>query len=121
MLSSVTGPLGNGTISYAYDPLGRLSSRAINGVAQALTYDALGRVTMVTNALGVFTNSYVDETPRLSSTSYSNGLTTTFSYYGTTNDERLQQIQNLTPTGQNLSSFSYAYDADGDITNWTQQ
>jgi RHS repeat-associated protein len=76
---------------------------------------------MVTNALGVFTNSYVDETPRLASTSYPNGQTTTFSYYGTTNDERLQQIQNLTPSGQNLSSFGYAYDADGDITNWTQK
>ncbi len=121
MLSSVTGPLGNGTISYAYDQLGRLSSRTINSVAQALTYDALGRVTMVTNALGVFTNSYVDETPRLASTSYPNGQTTIFSYYGTTNNEWLQQIQNLTPSHQNLSSFGYAYDANGDITNWTQQ
>jgi hypothetical protein len=72
---------------------------------------------MVTNALGVFTNSYVDETPRLASTSYPNGQTTTFSYYGITNNERLQQIQNLTPSHQNLSSFGYAYDADGDITN----
>jgi len=120
-LSSVAGPLGNSTIAYTYDPLGRLSSRAINGVAQGLTYDVLGRVTMVTNALGTFTNSYVDTTPRLASVSYPNGQITQFSYYGTTNNERLQQIQNLTPTGQNLSSFDYVYDADGDITNWTQQ
>jgi RHS repeat-associated protein len=98
-----------------------LSSRAINGVAQGLTYDVLGRVTMVTNALGTFTNTYVDATPRLASVSFPNGQITQFSYYGTTNNERLQQIQNLTPTGQNLSSFSYVYDADGDITNWTQQ
>ncbi len=33
----------------------------------------------------------------------------------------MQQIRNLTPAGQNLSSFNYGYDADGDITNWTQQ
>jgi len=37
------------------------------------------------------------------------------------NDERLQQIQNLNPSGQNLSSFGYAYDANGTITNWTEQ
>lgn len=121
MLASVTGPLGNSTITYAYDPLGRVSSRAINGVAQTLTFDALGRVTMVTNALGSFTNSYVDATPRLASINYPNGQTTAFSYYGTTNDERLQQIQNLNPGAQNLSTFSYAYDADGQITNWTEQ
>jgi YD repeat-containing protein len=121
MLSSVAGPLGDSTIAYTYDQLGRVSTRAINGVAQALTYDALGRVTVVTNVLGTFTNTYVDTTPRLASVSYPNGQITQYGYYSTTNDERLQQIQNLTPGGQNLSSFSYAYDADGDITNWTQQ
>ena len=49
-LASVNGPLANDTITYSYDALGRVKSRAIDGVAQAVTYDALGRVTVVTNA-----------------------------------------------------------------------
>jgi len=120
-LASVTGPLPNSTVTYGYDQIGRISSRAINGVAQALTYDALGRVTMVTNALGSFTNVYLDATALVTTNFYPNGQQTVFSYYGTNNDERLQQIQNLTPGGQNLSSFSYAYDSNGEITNWTEQ
>ncbi len=43
-LASVDGPLGNDTITYTYDELGRVASRSINSVAQSLTYDALGRV-----------------------------------------------------------------------------
>ena len=120
-LASVTGPLPNSTVTYSYDELGRVSIRAINGVAQAVTYDALGRVTMVTNALGSFTNVYVRATSLVATNFYPNGQQTVFNYYGTNNDERLQQIQNLTPGGQNLSAFSYAYNAEGEITNWTEQ
>ena len=120
-LASVTGPLPNSTVTYGYDQLGRMSSRAINGMAQAATYDALGRVIMVTNALGSFTTVYLDATALVTTNFYPNGQQTAFNYYGTNNDERLQQIQNLTPGGQNLSSFGYAYTADGQITNWTEQ
>ena len=42
--------------------LGRITSRAINGVGQSAGYDALGRVTVWTNALGSFTNVYVGAT-----------------------------------------------------------
>jgi len=120
-LSSVTSPLPNSAVTYNYDPLGRITNRAINGVCQQLTFDALGRLNMETNALGAFTNTYVDSTARVSTNFYPNGQKTVFSYYGTTNSERLQQIQNLTSNGQNLSTFAYAYDAEGDITNWSQQ
>ena len=96
-------------------------NQAINGVAESVNYDALGRVTLVTNVLGSFTNVYVRATGMIATNFYPNGQKTVFSYYGTNNDERLQQIQNLTPGGQNLSAFTYAYNAEGEITNWTEQ
>jgi RHS repeat-associated protein len=43
-----------------------------------------------------------------------------FSYYGTSGDERLQQIQNLNSSSGVISQFNYGYDADGDITSWQQ-
>jgi RHS repeat-associated protein len=120
-LQSVDGPLDNDTITYSYDELGRIIIRTINDMAEQVTYDALGRVTMVTNALGGFTNVYVRATGLIATNFYPNGQQTVFSYYGTNNDLRLEQIQNLSPNGQNISTFSYNYDADGQITNWTEQ
>jgi YD repeat-containing protein len=119
-LASVDGPLGADTITYNYDELGRVKSRAIDGVAQAVTYDALGRVTVVTNALGTFTNTYVGVTGRIATNYYPNGQTTVFSYYGSTNDFRLSEIRHSTINTQ-LSTFQYTYDADGQIATWTQQ
>jgi len=42
-VASVDGPLTNDTITYAYDELGRVVSRAINGVAMTQGYDPRGR------------------------------------------------------------------------------
>ena len=117
-LGAVSGPLPNSTVTYQYDQLGRVVGRAINGVAQALTYDSLGRPTVITNALGAFTNSYVNATRRLASETYSNGQTNRYSYYDNLGDQRLQQIMHLQPNGALLSSFSYGYNAVGQITNW---
>lgn len=47
-VASVDGPLTDDTITYTYDELGRVTSRAINGVAASQTYDALGRTTAET-------------------------------------------------------------------------
>ncbi len=120
-LQSVDGPFANDTITYAYDQLGREVSRAINGAAQQSTYDSYGRMTMVTNVLGSFTNAYLGTTARVSTNFYPNGQKLVLAYFSATNDFRLQQIQNLLPNGQNLSAFNYGYDADGQITNWTEQ
>ena len=119
-LQSIDGPFSNDTITYAYDELGRVTSRAIDGVAQAVTYDALGRVTIVTNALGRFTNNYVNATYRLSSVLFPNGQSTVFNYLNNTNDQRLEEIKHLVGTNV-LSKFNYTYDADGQIQTWTQQ
>jgi len=120
-LHSLDGPWANDTITYAYDELGRVKSRTIDNVAVDMTYDPLGRVTVVTNALGTFTNNYVNTTPRVSSMVYPNGQTTTFSYFGNTNDQRLQTIWHQNSSGATVSKFDYIYDADGQIATWTQQ
>src|SRR5439155_6984372 len=71
-LASVDGPLTADTITYAYDELGRMANRAINGVAMTQSYDALGRVTTETNVLGTFTYGYDAVTNRLAAVTYPN-------------------------------------------------
>ena len=119
-LASVDGPLANDTVSYEYDELGRVKRRAIDGVAQAVVYDALGRVTVVTNALGGFTNEYVGVTARIATNHFPNGQQTTFTYYGTNDDLRLQEIRHISTNAQ-LSAFGYTYDPAGQIAAWTQE
>jgi RHS repeat-associated protein len=120
-LSSVSGPLPNSTVTYQYDQLDRLVNRAINGVAQAFTFNVLGCPIVVTNALGIFQYTYVDATPRLASEAYPNGQTNLYTYYKNLGDQRLLRIQNMYPNGSLISGFGYAYNAVGQITAWTNQ
>jgi RHS repeat-associated protein len=123
MLYSVSNSFigSSGVITYNYDALGRITNRAINGVSQQIAFDSLNRVTLVTNALGSFTNTYIGGTMLLSTNFYPNGQKTIFSYLSTTHDERLAEIWNQNSGGSTLSKFDYGYDAEGQITNWTQQ
>jgi RHS repeat-associated protein len=122
-VASVDGPLANDTITYTYDELGRVASRAINGAANTTTqmYDALGRVTSETNVLGTFTYGYVGATGRLAQATYPNGQTSSYGYYGPLGDGRLQTIHHQRPGGATLSKFDYTYDAVGNILTWQQQ
>jgi len=120
-LASVSGPLPNSVVAYQYDQLDRMTNRAINGVAEAATFDMLGRPITVTNALGTFQSTYAGATPRLASETYPNGETNSYAYYGNASDDRLLQIQHLYPNGSLLSGFGYAYNSVGDITAWTNQ
>ena len=120
-LSSIDGPFANDTVTYFYDELGRVTNRAINSVAQKLTFDSLGRVVNLTNALGTFSNTFFGASGRISTNFYPNGQKTLFTYFGTTNDLRLQTIWNQKSGGTTLSKFDYTYDADGQIATWTSQ
>ncbi|MDD2711100.1 MAG: hypothetical protein PHV34_24235 [Verrucomicrobiae bacterium] len=120
-LAGLNGPLGNDVIQYAYDELGRVTSRAINSVASSVVYDALGRVSSATNPLGTFNYNYINTTARLASIAYPNGQQTQFSYYGNSGDQRLRQILHLKPDTSTLSSHTYEYNPEGQITKWTQQ
>lgn len=119
-LQAIDGPWSNDTVTYAYDVLGRVTSRGVNGILQAMTFDALGRVTVVTNALGSFTNSYLNTSSQLASMTYPNGQVTALTYYGNTNNQRLQTIWNKNPTGGTSSKFDYTYELDGQLATWTQ-
>jgi len=106
---------------YTYDALGRITNRAINGISQQVTFDALHRVTLVTNVLGRFTNLYVGGTMLVSTNLYPNGQKTIFSYLTTPNDERLSEIWNKTAANATISKFDYTYDSVGNMMSWTQQ
>ncbi len=120
-VASVDGPLTDDTITYTYDELGRVTSRAINGVAASQAYDPLGRVTTETNVLGTFTYGYDGVTSRLATVSYPNGQTSAYRYFDNLGDRRLQTIHHQYPDGSTLSRFDYTYDAVGNIRTWRQQ
>ncbi len=120
-VSTVAGPWTTETVNYQYDALGRVSSRAINGAAQTTAFDPLGRVTNVVNAFGSFNYDYDGATTRLLDASYPNGQSSHYTYYDNFGDRRLQQITHQKPNASIISSFTYAYNPFGDITNWIQQ
>jgi len=132
----VDGPLANDTITYTYGELGRVVNRAINGVATTQVYDALEWVTSETNVLGTFTYGYVGATGRLQLVTYPNGQTSSYAYFDTLGDLRLQTIHHRKPDTSTLSKFDpstllgvalslskddFAYDTVGNILTWQQQ
>jgi YD repeat-containing protein len=132
--SPITGTSQTAVVAYTYDELGRVVGRTLDGGSTVgTTFDALGRVTNVTNPLAAsmpgFQYSYVDETSRLHSVTYPAGthLSTVYNYYGNVaatgtgnGDQRLQEIQNLQGTTP-ISDFQYTYNPVGTIATWTQQ
>ena len=119
-LQSMDGPLANDTITYAYDLLGRITNRAIDGVNLSAVFDTADRVAEVSSVLGQFSNQYLSNTLRLASVGYPSGQGVAFSYHGVTDDYRLKQITNFTASAS-LSAFDYAYDPEGQIKTWTQR
>lgn len=120
-LAMVAGPFPNSSILYSYDELGRVTVRGINGVSENRFFDSLGRISSVTNALGTFGYSYLGETNKLSGINLPNGQVTTFNYYETTHDSRLQGISNQRSDQSVISAFNYIYNPDGTIQTWSQQ
>jgi RHS repeat-associated protein len=125
MLGSVATPLA--TMSFTYDQLGRQLSQSVGGVASSVTYDTLGRVITANNALtpsGNFVYAYLNNTSRVASITNPNGQSTVYAYQDSTatpNEPRLTKISNLNASGGNISQFTYGYDAQNQITDWTQQ
>jgi len=122
-VAAVDGPLTDDTITYSYDQLGRVTTRAINGAANAVTwaFDALGRVTSETNVLGTFSYTYDGVSGRVAAVTYPNGQTSAYTYLDNTHDRRLGTIHHKYPSGDTLSRFDYTYDVVGNILTWRQQ
>jgi RHS repeat-associated protein len=119
-LASIDGPWVNDTITYAYDPLGRVVSLAINNVAIRRTFDSAGRVTQLTNSLGIFDLTWEAGSARLSGMRYPNGQATEYGYHPNSRDRLLQRITHRSPGNAVLSEFTYGYNAQAQVTNWTQ-
>jgi RHS repeat-associated protein len=122
-LASVDGPLANDTMTYAYDAMGRRTTRQINGGAnqEVLAYDALARVASLSTALGSFTFGYEGATKRLANVGYPNGQTSTYSYLANPGDHRVQDIHHRGPGGGTLARQTYSTSPVGQIASWTQQ
>ena len=118
-LSARTNSLGS--IQFTYDELGRGSSRTVNGAGESISYDGLGRAASLSNALGNFSYGYLNDSDLLASLAYPNGQTSTRSYFPNSGDHRLQQILHRRANGTVLSQWDYAYNAESQITSWTQQ
>jgi RHS repeat-associated protein len=120
-LANTTGPLPNETTTYTYDNLGRPVQETMDGVVATRAFDAAGRITGISNALGAFTFDYDGSSDRLVSQIYPNGQTVTIGYGNNLQDFAFQQINNT--IGANpISQFSYSHDIDrGQITAWSQQ
>lgn len=121
-LASIKGPLGHDKITFAYDELGRVTNRSINGAANSSTwtFDSLGRVSSEVNNLGTFNYSYVGVTERLGSMTYPSGQSTNYAYFANAQDKRLQEIKHQTALGLPFSEFDYTYDTQGQIKTWTK-
>ena len=144
-LKSENGPeAGNvDKIVHTYDEYGRELSSAINGVADARTYDALGHVKTVVNPLGTFTYTYANGglSGRVTQVLYPGGSKAEYDYhpklpvagaaYVGDKDFRLAQITNTRRQSYSgylggysmdylASRFQYDYDKAGNIASWYQ-
>lgn len=118
VVSPVAGTSGSDTVVYSYDALNRVVSFTINGAPQSFGFDALGRITSVSNALDAFAYTYSDGTARASAVNSSSGPSTAATYFGATGDELLQQINVATNGGSALlSQFGYTYNSEENVTS----
>jgi RHS repeat-associated protein len=118
--SPIAGASGSDTVTYTYDALNRVTGRTVNGASQSIGFDALGRVISVSNPLDTFTYGYSDATARVAAISSSQGPAISLSYFGPQGDEELQQLTATTQGGVALSQFGYTYNADYNVTSFTQ-
>jgi YD repeat-containing protein len=119
-LQSVTSPVagasGTDTVVYSYDALNRVVGSTVNGAAQSIGFDALGRMTSASNPLDSFTYGYSDGTSRVTGVSSNSGPTASLAYFGPTGDELLQQLNVTTHSGStSLAQFGYTYNADDNV------
>jgi RHS repeat-associated protein len=117
-----SGPLADSTIASAYDELGRLASRTVQGAgAETFQYDALGRLSVHASDLGTFNLSYLGQTrQRTSRQLASSTLATTWSYLDNLGDRRLASINNTGLSASHFSNFTFTTTPESFITGITE-
>jgi hypothetical protein len=116
-LATVDGPLAEDTIGYAYDALGRVTRRSINGEANMETleaYDLAGRLTSKLNALGRFTLGYHATHLQLETiqapNGIPNGVQTRFEYQPVAGDFRLRKITHTASPSAGVFNYSAGHE-----------
>jgi RHS repeat-associated protein len=114
--SPIAGTSDTDIIVYSYDALARVVGYTINGAAQSIGFDALGRVTAAANPLDSFAYGYTDGTVRITAVSSNAGPAAAMTYFGPTGDELLQQMNiAMNGGGPSLAQFGYTYNADDNV------
>ncbi|MGH7280821.1 MAG: RHS repeat-associated core domain-containing protein [Polyangiaceae bacterium] len=126
LVASVTSPVPgaaagtNDTVSYTYDELDRVVGRNVDGATDTTAFDALNRITKVTNPLDTFTYAYADATARISGITSAHGPAIAFAYDDPKGDELLREIDATAANASPLAKLSYGYNADDNVTSFTQ-
>ncbi|BBU64376.1 hypothetical protein MSC49_43110 (plasmid) [Methylosinus sp. C49] len=109
-------------IDYAYDALGRRSSRTVSGSgAETFQYDAIGRLTGHASDLGSFTPSYLGQTDQITQRQLLNStLSTSWSYLPNSGDRRLASINNVGLSASQFSGFQFTTTPENFITSITE-
>ena len=114
-LKSITYADGRG-FSYEYDDAGRMVKQTYSdGFAQCYEYDALGRIVRMTEKNGklLVSNAYDEKTGFLLTRTFGNGTSVHYTY--DLNGNTLS-ITHKDKNGNNLETFQYTYNADGQRT-----
>ncbi|MCB1121710.1 MAG: hypothetical protein KJT03_09190, partial [Verrucomicrobiae bacterium] len=119
LLSAVNGPLAR--IAYTYDSMGRMATEAVEGVERTMDYDELGRLASSETALGVFGFEYEAGSRLVSKVNFPTGQFMAISRFGSDGDWRVQQISHQRSDASPIAVFEYAYDPEGQITQWNKQ
>jgi YD repeat-containing protein len=119
-LQQEASPLADSAISYAYDALGRLTSRTVAGAgAETFQYDAIGRLDSHAGDLGSFGLSYLGQTSQITERQLlpvTSNLATTWSYLPNSGDRRLASIDNVGLSTGQYSNYSYTTMPENYIT-----
>ena len=114
--TSIVEPFGTLTVQYDID--GNVTQIVDQtGFTENYNYDAVGRLSEVTDGSGNLIESYAyDPAGNLSSETKGNGTSTRYEYDA---DGDVTEITNVAPGGTTNSQMSYTYDAVGDVTSMT--
>lgn len=116
-------PISVGAITYTYDSVGRVASRAISGSAtETLGYDKLGRLASDANELGSFSMSYLGQTEQIVTRSLSSSsFSTSWTYLPNVDDRRLSSISSTGLSPGQVSTFQYGSNSEAQTTSETRQ
>ncbi|WP_321818384.1 MULTISPECIES: RHS repeat-associated core domain-containing protein [unclassified Paraburkholderia] len=114
-----TNSLPGASIVYAYDAVGRLTSRTVSGIAtETFGYDKIDRLISHASALGTFNFTYLGQTHQLANRSLvGSTVSTSWSYLANVGDRRLAGIDTVGLSSGQTSNYRYTTTPENFITS----